>query len=94
MGRLSILPGQGVPSPRRNRSRGPVPPPPVPRAGQLRTLADARAYLLTLDPYRSERNAWQSAAAKLIAASDGADVEPATTQVEFALMMDGRWTIQ
>ena len=54
----------------------------------LRTLRDARAFVLALPPGDQERQAWQKAAALLIeAAENGGDVEAATDTVFAALFM-------
>ena len=54
----------------------------------LATLADARAFVLTLQPSDQDRNAWQRAAALLIeAAEHGGDIEAATVQVQLALFL-------
>lgn len=57
----------------------------------LRTLACARRFALGLrDPQYSTRPTWQAAAAKLLVAADGGDVDAATLQVETALFWDMR----
>ena len=54
----------------------------------LRSLADARAFVLALPPAYQEYNAWQRAAALLIdAAENGGDVRAATDQVFAALFV-------
>lgn len=56
---------------------------------RLRTLSDARAYMLALDG-RVGRQYWQHAAALLLEAATGAgDVETATDQIVLALLHDG-----
>jgi hypothetical protein len=60
----------------------------------LHTLAGARDMILRSVPeLKQRRPAWQSAAGKLMAAVESgalADIEAATTQVELALLLDGR----
>ena len=50
---------------------------------ELRTLADARAYILTL-PELDPR--WQSVARKLLIACEDGQVEAVTRQIELALL--------
>jgi len=57
----------------------------------LRSLADARAFVLALPPDEQEYNAWQRAAALLIdAAKNGGSVEAATDQVAAAAFMQAK----
>ena len=54
----------------------------------LRTLADARAFVLALTPGEQEYQSWQRAAELLIeAAEHGGDIEATTDQVRAALFM-------
>src|SRR5262245_61618313 len=53
----------------------------------LRTRGEAATYMTALPEQRARYNAWQHAAKLML---DGADAEPLTTQIEFALMLDGR----
>lgn len=58
----------------------------------IRTLADARAYMLALDKRRpgiTKRQHWQSAARKLMAASDDGEVDAVAQQLRLALLMEG-----
>jgi hypothetical protein len=52
----------------------------------LRTIGDARDYLLALPPPREGRNHWQHACELIL---DEADVEAVTSQIHRALFMDG-----
>lgn len=57
----------------------------------LRTLKDAATFATSIkDPQYSTRPTWQAAAARLMEAAEGGDVEKATTQVETALFWDMR----
>lgn len=57
----------------------------------LRTLKDAADFATDItDPQYSTRPTWQAAAARLMEAAEGGDVEKATTQVETALFWDMR----
>jgi len=56
-------------------------------AGTLRTRGEAAEYMTGLPEQRARYNAWQHAARLLL---DGADSEELTTQIELALMIDGR----
>lgn len=51
----------------------------------LRTLAEARDFILNLEENRTWRNEWQNAAGKLMKASDGGDVAEAREAVRNAL---------
>lgn len=53
----------------------------------IRTLADARAWLLEMD---SDRNEFQSAAGKLLAAAEGGDIGEARRQVAMAAFLNMR----
>jgi hypothetical protein len=57
---------------------------------QLKTLDDARRYAVGLPDGIGERNEWQHAAALLLAAAAGGDVEPATEQMRLALFLGAR----
>jgi hypothetical protein len=58
------------------------------RAGpELRTLADARAYILSLRDGEQKENRWQHATKLLLEACETGDVGPVTKQVEYALMV-------
>jgi hypothetical protein len=54
---------------------------------ELRTLADARAYILLLRDGEQKENRWQHATKLLLEACETGNVEPVTKQVEYALMM-------
>jgi hypothetical protein len=59
------------------------------RSEPLRTLADARAYTLSLPPGTRHQDDWQRAADLLLVAVDCAsetDIEQATFQIEWALL--------
>jgi hypothetical protein len=57
----------------------------------LRTLADARAWmLLAVPPDVQEYTAWQAAARKMLEAADGGDIDAATLQLELALFTTGK----
>ena len=57
----------------------------------LRTLADARDFVLRLPPAYQEHNAWQRAAALLIdAAENGGDIRAATDAVFAALFVQAK----
>jgi hypothetical protein len=59
------------------------------RSEPLRTLSDARAYILSLPPGPRHQDDWQRAADLLMAAVDSAsetDIEQATFQIERALL--------
>ncbi len=51
----------------------------------LATVADARAYVLSLPPHRAERSQWQRAVALMI---DGADTEAIWGALKLALLYD------
>jgi hypothetical protein len=57
---------------------------------ELRTLADARAHLLTLPEAQQGEPRWQSVARKLLIACEDGDVEAVTRQIELALMMGAK----
>jgi hypothetical protein len=61
---------------------------PLPMKGGniLRTIPDARAYMLTLGPHRELRNHWRYACQLIM---EEADVEVVTWQFHRALFMDG-----
>ena len=52
-------------------------------------MHEARTYMLALKGGRERRQHWQHAAALLMAAADGGDVEAVASQIELALVMDG-----
>jgi hypothetical protein len=55
--------------------------------GTLRTVLDARAYMLALPKDREHRSQWQRAAELLL---DGADVAAFSKALELALFMDSK----
>jgi hypothetical protein len=61
---------------------------------ELRTLDDARAYLLTLSAGEQNEPRWQSAARKLLEACENGEVEAVTRQLEFALFMSARLVLR
>lgn len=56
---------------------------------RLRTLHDARAYMLRLTGGRERREYWQRAAELVLQAAEGGATEPATLQIQIALLHDG-----
>jgi hypothetical protein len=62
-------------------------PLPTKDGGELRTVADARAYMLALAPNRELRTQWQHACALLLAQTA---VAALTDQIELALFYDAR----
>ena len=50
--------------------------------------------MLAIKDGRQERNHWQSAAQKLMAAAEGGSIEAATMQMELALLKEGRLVVQ
>ena len=59
------------------------------RSEPLRTLSDARAYILSLPPGTRNQDDWQRAADLLMVAVDSSsdtDIEQATFQIERALL--------
>jgi hypothetical protein len=57
----------------------------------LRTLGDARDFMLDQPNGIQERRSWQKAAELLLAAAEnGADVEAVTKQIELALFLEAR----
>jgi hypothetical protein len=61
---------------------------------ELRTLADARAYILTLPAGEQGEPRWQSVARKLFIACETGDVEAVTHQLEFALFMGAKLVLR
>jgi hypothetical protein len=80
-GRLCSGRVTGVPLPKATR------PLPTKDGGTLRTVLDARAYMLRLSKDR-ERSAWWQRAAQLLLAK--ADVGAVSRQLELALLYDGK----
>jgi hypothetical protein len=62
-------------------------PLPTKDGGTLRTVLDARAYMLGLSKDRERRHHWQRACDLLLAE---ADVDAFSKQVDLALFMDGK----
>jgi hypothetical protein len=61
----------------------------------LRTLLDAAQFAAAIkDVQYSTRPTWQAAAARLMEAAKGGDIEKATTQVETALFWDLRLNLE
>jgi hypothetical protein len=60
-------------------------PLPIKGGGVLRTVAEARAYMIALPPLRETRLHWQRAAALMMAEVDVADL---THQLQLALFVD------
>ena len=59
----------------------------------LKTLADARAYILELPSEVTARPSWRDAAETLVEAAEGrATVAEASQKVETALFVLGKWT--
>jgi hypothetical protein len=61
---------------------------------ELRTLADARAYLLTLPETQQGEPRWQSVARRLLIASETGDVETVTDQLELALLVGAKLVLR
>jgi hypothetical protein len=61
---------------------------------ELRTLADVRAYLLTLPEREQGEPRWQSVARRLLTASETGDVEAVTEQLETALLMGAKLVLR
>jgi hypothetical protein len=58
----------------------------------LKTLRDARAFILSEPAYIQDRRAWQHAAELMIAAvENGTGLEEATKQIELALFLEARY---
>jgi hypothetical protein len=57
----------------------------------LRTLAEARAFMVAMPQGDQLRTAWQRAAELILAAANGGSVAAVTRQVELALFMQARW---
>ena len=55
----------------------------------LRTLRDARSYMLAIKSGRERREYWQSAAGLLMEAAKGGSLEAIRNQLVLALLMDG-----
>jgi hypothetical protein len=62
-------------------------PLPTKDGGTLRTVLDARTYMLALSKDREQRSQWQRAAELLL---DGADVTAFSRAMELALFMDAK----
>lgn len=60
------------------------------RGPTLRTLAEARAYILDLPEAEQHYSAWQAAARLMLEAAEGGDVMAATEQIHLALFTRGR----
>ena len=60
----------------------------------LTTLADAWTYVLSLPASRQTRKAWQHASALMVEAAKSGETEAVTTQLELALIMDGRLVLR
>jgi hypothetical protein len=59
------------------------------RGAELRTLHCARTYLVGLKSHTGQQRHWQHAAALLLAAADGGDIEACTQQIYLAMFLDG-----
>jgi hypothetical protein len=57
---------------------------------ELRTLADVRAYLLTLPEREQGEPRWQSVARRLLIACEDGDAEAVTEQLELALLIGAK----
>jgi hypothetical protein len=68
-------------------SRKLIRPLPTKDGGTLRTVLDARTYMLALSKDREHRAQWQRAAELLLAEADVADL---SRQLELALFYDGQ----
>jgi hypothetical protein len=60
-------------------------PIPIKDGGTLRTIAEARDYMLALPDHRELRQSWQHAAELMLEQADVADV---SRQIELALFLD------
>lgn len=60
-----------------------------PAATTLRTIGEARAFLLELEPGRADRQHWQHAARLLLEAADSGNAAAVTRQLTLALLLDG-----
>jgi hypothetical protein len=61
----------------------------------LRTLADARAYAVTLPEQYNSRRHWQRAAELMLdAAADASSIAAASKQIELALFLDMRLDVK
>jgi hypothetical protein len=76
-------------------SRGPLARPIGVKGGpELRTLADAREYILALSEGEAKEPRWQSAARKLLEACESGEVEAVTRQIEFALFVGAQLVLR
>lgn len=67
-------------------------PPVETRSGEtLRTLEDARAYVLSLPRKVQDRTEWQHVAKLMMEAAEGGSLEAVTRQVVLALLLSGKW---
>ncbi len=57
---------------------------------ELRTLADARTYVVALPKDDADRNAWQNAVARMLEAAEGGSADAATEAIEGALFLQAR----
>jgi hypothetical protein len=64
---------------------------PTKDGGTLRTVLDARAYMLRLPKDRERSARWQKAAQLLLAK---ADIDAASRQLELALLYDGKLDVR
>lgn len=62
-----------------------------PRDGApIRTLADARSYVLAMDRWRQDKQAWEMATELMIEAAAGGSIAAATDQIETALFLEAK----
>lgn len=59
----------------------------------LRTLHDAREYVLELDEHHASDRTWQHAAELMMDAAKGGDIEACTRQIELAMFLDARLSL-
>jgi hypothetical protein len=64
-----------------------------PKRGELRTLADARAYAIKRNPGTTDR-AWQHTMKLMMEAAEGGDIDAVKKQLELALLIDGALVIK
>ena len=60
----------------------------------LKTLSDARAYVVALPANYSSRNHWQHAAKLMLEAADKGSIATASEQIERALFLDMRLDVR
>jgi hypothetical protein len=61
---------------------------------ELRTLGDARAYILTLPAGEQDEPRWQSAARQLLEACESGEVDGVTRLIELALFLKAKLVLR